>query len=113
MLLHLLNAVRYVSIPEAALYALIGFVVVFIGIAFLVFVVWAVGKILNSFDRKTDNKEAKALAEEKLTKATILEPENADEIPEETVAVIMAALMAYYQTNQPKCEFTVKRIKRI
>ena len=28
-------------------------------------------------------------------------------------AVIMAALMAYYETNYPKCEFTVKRIKRV
>ena len=36
-----------------------------------------------------------------------------DEITEETVAIITAAIMAYYEKNNPKCEFTVKRIKRI
>ena len=36
-----------------------------------------------------------------------------DEVDEETLAVITAALMAYYAQEKPKCEFTVKRIKRI
>ena len=39
--------------------------------------------------------------------------EQTDELSEETVAVITAAIMAYYQKTNPKCEFTVKRIKRI
>ena len=34
------------TIPEAALYALIGYLVVFFGIAFLIFVVWLVGLIM-------------------------------------------------------------------
>ena len=76
---------RYVQIPEALLYALIGFLVVFAGIAFLIFVVWAVGKILSA----------------KNTTATV------------KTAVITAALMAYYQKTNPGCGFTVKRIKRI
>ena len=40
-------------------------------------------------------------------------PVQTEEIDEETVAVIMAALMAYYEKNNPKCAFTVKRIKRV
>ena len=54
MLLNLLNAQtaesqsRFISVGEAALYALIGFAVVFFGIAFLIFIVWVVGKILSN-----------------------------------------------------------------
>lgn len=96
------------SIQETALYALIGFLVVFAGILFLVFIVWLVGKLMGKFGVKNGKIEKKT--EEKTTFVPIVAE---DEIPEETVAVIMAALTAYYQTNHPKCEFTVKRIKRI
>jgi mRNA-degrading endonuclease toxin of MazEF toxin-antitoxin module len=47
------------------------------------------------------------------TEAVSVQSETDNEVDEQTVAIIMAALMAYYQTNNPKCEFTVKRIKRI
>ena len=114
MLFNLLNQVTYVSVGDAALYALIGLIVVFLGIAFLVFIVWLVGKILSSVTAKSDNKKTKASALEKPIQPAIRATENNEnEIPDETIAVIMAALTAYYQTNQPKCEFTVKRIKRI
>ena len=38
---------------------------------------------------------------------------DSEELSEETLAVITAALMAYYEMNNPKCEFTIKRIKRL
>ena len=103
-----------VSVGVAALYALIGFLVVFLGIAFLIFVVWAVGKIMDRTNVTAKNKKStheKETAQE--TVAESLAVSDADEVSEETVAVITAALMAYYQKNNPKCEFTVKRIKRI
>lgn len=111
MLLNLLASVdptREVKVGEAALYALLGFIVVFVGIIFLIFIVWLVGKIMSKLQAKpikTDKVETKPLQE-----PTVVAN---DELSEETVAVIMAALTAYYQTNNPKCEFTVKRIKRI
>ena len=111
MILNLLGSAadktREVGIDEAALYALLGFLVVFVGIAFLIFVIWLVGRIMTKGKKantpseivtKSNNDEINTLVEE--------------EISEETVAVITAALMAYYQKNNPKCEFTVKRIKR-
>lgn len=98
---------RSVGIGEAALYALLGFVVVFVGIAFLIFVVWLVGKIMTAVQNKPI-KQKKTQREE--TAASV--PEN-EEISEETIAVITAALMAYYEKNNSKCEFNVKRIKRI
>ena len=107
---------KYVGIGEAAIDALLGFIV-FIGIAFLVFVVWLVGYIM----RKTSGKQPikkkekveKEVIEDKETTSPVPVSETFEEIPEETVAAITAALMAYYAKEKPKCEFTVKRIKRI
>ena len=100
---------REVNIPTAALYALIGFAVVFAGIIFLIAVVWLVGKLLSNSRGNTKPIEKKVQAPVQVAPA--LTP--VEEVDEETVAVIMAALTAYYETNYPKCEFTVKRIKRI
>ena len=101
---------RAVSISEAALYALLGYLVVFLGIAFLIFVVWLVGKVVSAIETKqTQTETVTPAAAESLAVGEPVE----DELTEETVAVITAALMAYYQKNNPKCEFTVKRIKRI
>ena len=99
---------EYIPVSLSALYALIGFAVVFAGIALLILVVWAVGKVMhrNQAPVQTKQREVTAVQQE------VAIADN-NEISEETVAVIMAALTAYYQTNNPKCEFTVKRIKRI
>lgn len=120
MLNNLLNAEalpeggQIVSIPTAALYALIGFLVVFAGITFLIFVVWLVGKVMNKSPMTTKTKtEKKEPAVPTETVSESLAVADAEELNDETLAVIMAALMAYYQKNNPKCEFTVKRIKRI
>ncbi len=99
-----------VSVGTAALYALIGYLVVFAGIAFLIFIVWLVGKLM----AKAQPMQKKAMVETKPASVAPIQTSAADdEVDEETVAVIMAALMAYYETNNPKCEFTVKRIKRV
>ena len=111
----LANAVdktRTVPLGEAALLALVGFAVVFLGIAFLIFVVWLVGKIMVKTNGQKGTTEVKPQA--KPAPAPVVAPSPAsEEITEETVAIITAALMAYYEQTNPKCEFTVKRIKRI
>ncbi len=103
---------KVVGIPEALLYALVGFAVVFAGIAFLIVVVWLVGKLLGTKSDSIKPQEKPAVKKETAPVQSI-QPTQSDEIDEETVAVIMAALTAYYQSNNPKCEFTLKRIKRI
>ncbi len=104
-----------VGIGEASLDALIGLIVVFLGIAFLIFVVWGAGKITAAFAEKLSAKMATLAAQEAELPPSISAAESTaeDGVSEETVAVITAALTAYYQTNAPACEFTVKRIKRI
>ena len=99
-----------ISIGEAALYALLGFLVVCVGITLLIFIVWLVGKIIN----KVTNVQAKAKVE-KTSEAVVqsLAVADGDTVDEETVAAITAAIMAYYQNEQPKCEFKVKRIKKV
>ena len=110
ILTNLEEKTRMVEIPEAALYALLGFCIVFVGIAFLIAVVWVVGKLM-------PGGKAKPVVKQSVEKAPVdpvtLGNANSDEIDEETVAVITAALMAYYQKTNPACGFTVKRIKRI
>ena len=100
-----------VTIDVAALYALLGYLVVFAGILFLILVVWLVGKLMAKTNPSSKVKEEKPTAQKEPER--IPAPVQSEEIDEETVAVIMAALMAYYETNNPKCEFTLKRIKRI
>lgn len=100
---------RYVSVGDASLYALIGFLVVFAGIALLIGVVWSIGKLMSM---KTPVKKQEKPSVKTESKPVAAAPKQ-DEVDEETAAVIMAALTAYYQTNNPSCGFVVKRIKRI
>ena len=112
MLNNLLLPKGYMAgLDEAALYAVVGYLVVFIGIAFLILVVWLIGKFMEIMKGKAKVKQVTPVAENKLERVPA--PVQSEEVDEETVAVIMAALMAYYENNYPKCEFTVKRIKRV
>lgn len=100
---------------EAALYALIGFMVVFVGIIIIIGIIWLVGLIM----RKTDNfefltkKRKKKLKAEKSVDVSAVATSSDSDIPDEVKAAIVAAIMAYYSESEEKCEFTVKRIKRI
>ena len=103
---------RAVPIPEVALLAILGYAIVFFGIAFLIGIVWGGGQLMiktkgKSFTFKKKKEETPAPAE--TPEVSTVE----EDINDETVAVIMAALMAYYQQTNAKCDFTVKRIKRI
>ena len=45
--------------------------------------------------------------------ATESAEDSAEAVPAEVKAAIVAAIMAYYSEEAPKCEFKVKRIKRL
>ncbi len=103
------------GIGTVALYALLGFIVVFIGIAFLVFVIWLIGTLVHKLSGKPMEKGAAPAAVD--AKQAEISPAPAyaagEEPSEETVAVITAAIMAYYAKEKPGCGFTVKRIRKI
>ena len=107
-LLAVADKTRVVGLGEAALLALLGFAIVFVGIAFLILVVWAVGKVMTV----TNKKEKQVKAKPEVTETSPVAVKQ-DDLDEETVAVITAAIMAYYVKENRRCEFTVKRIKRI
>ena len=103
---------------EPAIYALIGFVIVFLGIVLIIAIIWLIGLLM----RKTNNlaflsnlgKKIKSkLKKKKEEPASVEAVPDTDEVPDEVKAAIIAAIMAYYSEEKPKCEFKVKRIKRI
>ena len=104
------------GIGEALIYALIGFVVVFLGIVLIIFIIWLIGLIL----RKTNNLaflNKFSIKNKRKNKGKVVEQteiaEEDSEIPDEVKAAIIAAIMAYYDNEKPECEFVVRRIKRI
>lgn len=111
MLYDILTKSRTVGLGEISLYAILGFAVVFIGIAFLIFCVWAIGKAFtkNKSEQKQEKPQPKPVENVEVAPVKA----NEDEISDEILAVITAAISAYYETAQPQCEFIVKRIKRI
>ena len=115
----MLNALLDVSVGESALYALIGFLVVFGGIAFLISVIWLIGRCMAYlkgepfFAKPQKTPVVKKAAPAPKAVAQEIATADGETLDEETVAVITAALMAYYQQAKPECGFIVKRIKRI
>jgi len=112
------NNFYFDNFGEAALYALIGFVVVFIGIAIIIGIIWLVGLLM----RKTNNLEFLTKKREKTIKKSVENSadgqngalsSDTDDVPDEVKAAIVAAIMAYYEEREEKCQFTVKRIKRM
>ena len=119
MLMSLLTSIadksREIPIGEASLYAFLGFLVVFLGIAFLIFVVWLIGKIISNLNGGQPAKTVALTKKPQSVPQAVPQTETIkaeEEISEEIIAVIMAAIAAHYETNHPKCEFTVKRIKK-
>ena len=112
---------KNIPVGEAAIDAVVGLAVVFIGIALLVFIVWGVGKIMQNTsigNGKGGKKTAPKAAEKPATKTakpeTVAPAKVADEsIDDETVAVIAAAIAAVYEAERRSCGFVVKRIKRM
>lgn len=103
---------------EAALYALIGFIIVFVGIFIIIGIIWLVGLIMrktNNLEFLTKKREKKSKTEDKTVQTQLAADTStsADDIPDEVKTAIIAAIMAYYQEKDEQCEFTVKRIRRI
>lgn len=109
------NNYYFDNFGEPLLYALIGLLVVFVGILLIIGIIWLVGLVM----RKTDNlafltkKREKKAKEPAKSDSDVIESVSDDDVPDEVKAAIIAAIMAYYQENEEKCEFKVKRIKRI
>lgn len=99
--------INWLGIGEGLIYALLGFIVTFIGIVILIFFVWLYGKIIRGVRGKLAAKRAAPVDDS--AKAVAAD----EEIPLETKLAIIAAISAYYEGEKADCGFKVKRIKRL
>ena len=104
---NLLDGWLKVDLGEGAFYALLGFVFVLVGILVLVAIFTLLGAVMKRLNEKQTKKSAEEVPAADLTEKT------EDGISPETIAAITAAIMCYYQKENVKCDFVVRRIKRI
>lgn len=101
-----------INIGEGAFYALFGFIFVFAGIALLVGIFTVLGIVMKKVNsRKPRTKRSKKGNKEQAV--PMEEIKETEGISSETVAVIAAAIAAFYESENTKCDFVVKRIKRL
>ncbi len=93
---------------EGAFYAIFGLIFVFLGIALLIGILMLVGFVMQRTDRRKKKK-----AERGPEPGEIPAPPDAETVSPEVVAAITAALAVYLEAEQPKCEFVVRRIRRL
>ena len=100
------------NVGDGAIYALFGLLVVFAGIVILILLFTALGKIMKEANKpRAPRKRKKKENEEK--PAEEIPAVTEEGISPELVAVISAAIAAYYEGENVKCDFVVKRIKRV
>ena len=96
------------NIGEILVLCLIGIGIVIAALAVLIVLLTFISKGVVALENKLDNRK-----KNKVAPVAVASPVSATAEDEETVAAITAALMAYYVQENRKCEFTIKRIKRI
>lgn len=111
------------------IYFILGYGLVFVGIFILIGALWLLKTVLPHITKTLDNvkakraakKEAKIQSKKAEVKAAEVEKtqenkqeDDTEEIPEHVRVAIVAAIAAYYEgEQQKKCDFKVRRIKRI
>ncbi len=108
MLVNLLDGWFKYDLGEGAFYAVFGFIFVFFGIAILILLFSGLGKIMEAVNRRNSKKKSQPAPA-----AVSAESEQEEGLSPEVVAAITAALTAYYEEEKSKCEFVVKRIRKI
>ncbi len=108
-MLNLLDAWFKMNVGDAAFYSVFGLVFVVVGITVLVLILMLIGFIMKKVTAKKAAKEEAALP----PTPRMAETEDEKGISPETVAAITAALMAFYEEENIRCDFVVRRIKRL
>lgn len=101
-----------IDVGEGAFYALFGFLIVFTGIAILILLFTALGKIMKEANKPRARGKRKKKEKEEKPSAEVPAKKEEGATPE-LVAVISAAIAAYYEGENVKCDFVVKRIKKL
>lgn len=109
MLTNLLDGWFKFDVGEGAFYAVFGFLFVFLGITLLILIFTVLGKVMAKVNARKKEPKKQAKAEAPQTPAVAIEEGASPEL----IAVISAAIAAYYEGTQQKCDFVVRRIKRL
>ena len=97
------------NVGDGAFDAVFGFLFVFAGIALLVTIFTVLGIVMKKVNARKPKKR-------KIKSKIIVEQEapiEQEEDDPEVVAAIMAAISAIYESENAKCDFVVRRIKRL
>lgn len=95
------------DIGEGAFMAVFGFAFVFLGIVIMILLFTGLGKIMSVINGKKKGKSS-PVASVKPNKV-----HKQEETDDELIAVITAAIAAYYEGENTKCDFVVRRIKKL
>lgn len=111
-MLNLLDSWFKLDPGEGAFYAVFGFLFVFFGIVVLILIFTLLGMLMKRINARSKR--------EKKPKNVQTAPDAKDEVSAqaeglspEVIAAIAAALAAYCEESGGKCDFVVKRIKKI
>ena len=106
-----LLAITAEVLKDGLLTFILGVFVVFFGIAVIVFFVWLFGYLFNKFTNRVKKpKKADKNAQTTPTQDVVED----GSIPEHVKVAIITAVTAYYfEQNNKKCDFTVRKIKKL
>lgn len=110
MLSNLLDQWFKLDVGEGAFYAVFGFVFVFLGIALLIAIIYLVGFVMTKVNAR---RSAKKETERPVPPAAPSAPVVEEGISPEMVAAITAALAVYMEEERARCDFVVRRIRRV
>ena len=96
------------NVGDGALFAVFGLVFVILGISLLVLIFTALGAVMKRVNLKKNAPKQNIVPAHPLTSG-----EKEEGIPPEVVAAITGALMAYFERENVKCDFVVRRIKKL
>ncbi len=113
MLTSLLDGFFKVDIGEGAFFAVFGFIFVFLGIALLILIFTGLGLIMKKVNARKKHADPVVVehGKEKTAPAEVKQTEEG--LSPALVAVITAAIAAYYEDETQKCDFVVRRIKKL
>lgn len=89
----------------------LGILVVFLGMIVIVLAVSIAGRAIHG--KSEPQKKAEKPVEPTPAPAAVAQPVVEEGIPEDVRVAIIAAIAAYYENNQPKNEFRVRKIKKL
>ncbi len=102
------------ALGNGAMVFLVGLLVVFAGILILVLSITLVGKIITKFKIGETTTATETVTETVTEVEEAVVVEESDGIPAEIKVAIIAAVTSYYfAENKSKCDFVVKKIRRI